>query len=311
MTFLQDLSKGLVLDGAMSTPLENTGINTKHSLWTAKALDSDPDKVFQVHLNYYKAGADVAITDSYQANLPAFIRSGYSEEEAVNFIKKSVILAKKARDQFEKESGTHKYVAASIGSYGAFLADGSEYRGDYHLTDEDYLNFHLPRLKAVLSERPDLIALETQPRLDEVKTLLLYLEKHYPSFPVYVSFTLKNASQISCGINIQEAVKEIADYPNLCAIGINCVKPNLIAPALQKISQVTSLPLVAYPNRGADYNPVIKKWEPLIEEPNFYELTKKWYKLGARLIGGCCTTTETEIAEIYRALSEIRKGEQK
>lgn len=135
-------------------------------------------KVYQAHMDCFEAGARLVITDTYQANVQAFEKEGYSETEATGFIKNAVKIAKKARDDFEKKTDQHNYVAVTIGPYGAYLADGNEYRGDYHLSCEEYLAFHLPRLKAVLTEKPDVLAIETQPRLDEPTALLNWLKQN-------------------------------------------------------------------------------------------------------------------------------------
>ncbi len=159
MNLITKAKDGIVLDGAMSDELERQGVQTNNKLWTATALTDELDKVYQAHWNYFEAGAELVITDTYQANVQAFIKAGYSQRQAQQFIRSAVKIAKKARDDFEKKSGKHNYVAGTVGSYGAYLADGNEYRGDYNLTEQEYLEFHLPRLRLILAEKPDLIAL--------------------------------------------------------------------------------------------------------------------------------------------------------
>lgn len=182
MKLLERLAQGpLVLDGSMSTPLEVAGAKTNSDLWTSQTLIDNPDLVYQVHLDYFKAGADLTITDTYQTNVDALVRHGLSEEEARNLIKRAVQLANQARDDYEKETGKHNYVAGSIGPYGAYLADGSEYRGDYDLTAIQLQNFHLPRLAAILATGVDCLALETQPKLTEVVAILALLKTPEPT----------------------------------------------------------------------------------------------------------------------------------
>lgn len=305
MSLIEQANKGIVLDGAMSDELERQGVDTNSELWTGIALVDQLDKVYQTHLNYFKAGAQLVITDTYQANVPAYEKAGYSAEQAVDFIKNGVKVAQKARDDFEKETGKHNYVAATIGSYGAYLADGNEYRGDYHLSKKEYLDFHLPRLKAVLSQKPDLIALETQPKLDEPLVILDWL-KEQTNIPVYVSFTLKDATNISDGTSLKEAVTNIDEYEQVFAIGINCVDPKIVSPALAEIKKCTAKPLVVYPNLGAVYDPTSKQWQEVEQKFDFSKLTKEWYDLGARLIGGCCTTGPAEIKQISQELDKLR-----
>lgn len=298
-------NKGLVLDGAMSDELERQGVDTNNPLWTATALVDQLNKVYRAHWDYFEAGADLVITDTYQANVQAYQKAGYSTKEAQTFIRNAVKIAKKARDDFEDATSKHNYVAGTIGSYGAYLADGNEYRGDYKLSDKEYLEFHLPRLKLILEEKPDLIAIETQPKLDEPITLLKWLDKNSPDIPVYVSFTLRNADHISDGTLISQAANAISQYKQVIGIGINCVKPDLVTSALRNFAQNCDLPLVVYPNLGATYDPKIKKWRKFNKKYDFTQLTDEWYKAGARLIGGCCTTGPKQIKEISNYFAQL------
>ena len=134
-------SKPLVIDGSMSTSLERLGCDTDNALWTAAALIKQPELVYQVHYEYFVAGARLAITDTYQANLAALKKAGLTEKQARQVIEKAVELAKQARDDYETETGAYGYVAGSLGPYGAYLANGSEYRGDYELTSAEYQEF--------------------------------------------------------------------------------------------------------------------------------------------------------------------------
>lgn len=131
----------VILDGAMATELERQGCDLNDSLWSATIIMENLELIKQVHTDYFAAGADCAITASYQATVVGFARRGLSEAEALNLIQTSVQIAVKARDEFwgkfENRSNRPKpIVAGSVGPYGAFLADGSEYRGDYTLTED-------------------------------------------------------------------------------------------------------------------------------------------------------------------------------
>lgn len=302
---------GLVLDGAMSDELEQQGFNVQSThLWTAGALITDIDKVYRAHYAYLRAGANVIITDTYQATVRGFCEAGYSEKQARQYIKKAVVIAKKARDDFAQKTGQHNYVAATIGSYGAYLDDGSEYTGAYNLNREEFLAFHLPRLKAVLAEKPDLVAIETQPRLDEVLILLDWLKENAPQMPVYVSFTLKkqeDPNYISDGTSIKEAVTQVNQFKQVFAIGINCIHPLAVSPALYNIRLYTKKPMVVYPNLGGIYNIQKGKWEPFKEKIDLPTLVKKWYGLGAKLIGGCCSTLPKQIKIISQTYQNLSK----
>lgn len=288
----------VVLDGAMSTPLERLGTDTNNDLWTAKALIDNEELVYEVHKMYFEAGADLIITDTYQANVQAFEKVGYSEKEARNLIKKAVKIAQKARDDYENRTGKHNYIAGTIGPYGAYLANGSEYRGDYELSVEEYQQFHLPRIEELVNAEVDILAIETQPKLDEVLAILELLKKKYPQQKVYVSYTLSDDDTISDGTPLPRAIHALEDYSQVIAVGINCVKLELVEPALKNMKEITDKHLIVYPNSSAVYDPKSKTWSQPKTSVTFEELIPNWYEAGARIIGGCCTTGPKEIKAV-------------
>lgn len=210
-----ELTKPLLIDGAMSTALEQLGVDTNNSLWTASVLANQPALVKKVHQEYFKAGARLAITDTYQANVPAFIRNGYSKQEAHSLIQRAVTLAKEARDEYQQETGIYNYVAGALGPYGAYLANGSEYTGDYHLSAIEYQQFHRPRITDILTVGVDVIAIETQPRLDEVLAELDLVKELAPDTLCYVSFSLKDSTHLPDGTPLAVAARTVAKYPNV------------------------------------------------------------------------------------------------
>ena len=299
MDFTEFLTKHtVVLDGAMSTPLERLGADTNNDLWTAKALIDNEELVYEVHKMYFEAGADLIITDTYQANVQAFEKVGYSEKEARNLIKKAVKIAQKARDDYENRTGKHNYIAGTIGPYGAYLANGSEYRGDYELSVEEYQQFHLPRIEELVNAGVDILAIETQPKLDEVLAILELLKEKYPQQKVYVSYTLSDDDTISDGTPLPRAIHALEDYSQVIAVGINCVKLELVEPALKNMKEITDKHLIVYPNSSAVYDPKSKTWSQPKTSVTFEELIPNWYEAGARIIGGCCTTGPKEIKAV-------------
>lgn len=288
----------VVLDGAMSTPLERLGADTNNDLWTAKALIDNEELVYEVHKMYFEAGADLIITDTYQANVQAFEKVGYSEKEARNLIKKAVKIAQKARDDYENKTGKHNYIAGTIGPYGAYLANGSEYRGDYELSTKEYQQFHLPRIEELATTGVDILAIETQPKLDEVLAILELLKEKYPQQKVYISYTLSDDDTISDGTPLPRAIHALEDYLQVIAVGINCVKLELVEPALKNMKEITDKHLIVYPNSSAVYDPKSKTWSQPKTSATFEELIPNWYEAGARIIGGCCTTGPKEIKTV-------------
>ena len=202
-------SGSVVIDGAMSTALEKAGCDLNDKLWSARVLIEEPDKIRQVHADYFEAGANVAITASYQATEAGFKERGIVSQKAYGLIAQSVTLAREARDVFlirhpEREPKT-LLIAGAVGPYGAYLANGAEYTGDYHLSDGQYRAFHQLRMKALAEAGADFFAVETQARLDEVRVILSMMEEL--DMTAWVTFTLKDSGHISDGTPIEEAAE--------------------------------------------------------------------------------------------------------
>ena len=94
----------VLLDGAMATELEARGCDLADSLWSAKVLLENPQLIRDVHLDYFRAGAQVAITASYQATPAGFAARGLDDAQSRALIGKSVELARKAREAYLAEN---------------------------------------------------------------------------------------------------------------------------------------------------------------------------------------------------------------
>ena len=294
----------VVLDGAMATELESRGADLNHALWSAKILKEDPKLIQSVHFDYLMAGADVITTASYQASFDGFTKQGYTKEDAIKLMKHSVVLAFEAReDAIKMKSFKQKpLVAASVGPYGASLADGSEYRGNYGVSIEDLKTFHRYRLKILVETGADLIACETIPCIDEAIALKeLFLE--FPSIQAWISFSCKDEMHLSSGELLSEAVALLNDSPQIIAVGINCTSPQFIE-SLIKIAAIASSKLIlVYPNKGEIYDPITKCWlSGTYQNSRFIDDAKKWHAAGAKIIGGCCRTTPEDIQTLQSLL---------
>ena len=289
----------IVLDGAFATELEARGFSVNDALWSAKALFERPDLVRDVHLDYLRAGADIITSASYQATVEGFMRRGFSAEEADALIQKSVQLAQEARDLYLAARGTDgnkPLVAASVGPYGAYLADGSEYRGDYGVDEGALTAFHAGRLAVLASAQPDLLACETLPCLMEARAIVRALREREIRIPAWFSFSCRDGAHISDGTPIAECVRCLDTVPEAAAIGLNCTAPQHAEALIGAIRKETDKPIVVYPNSGETYDAADKSWHGTAED--FGTMAQRWRGAGARLIGGCCRTTPREIAEI-------------
>ena len=196
----------LILDGGLSNVLEDLGYDLNHKLWTAHLLDKNPEAILQVHLQYLRAGAQCITTASYQASIRGLSEVGYSREEAEDFILKSVKIAEMAVERAQDEGLIHErpLIAASIGPYGAYMADGSEYSGNYNITDEALRSFHKERIEILDRSNADILACETIPSMQEAK-ILGDITKDCKK-PVWISFSCKDEQHINDGTEIMNCV---------------------------------------------------------------------------------------------------------
>jgi homocysteine S-methyltransferase len=287
----------VILDGGMSNVLEDRGHDLSDALWSARLLKDAPAEVAAVHRAYFRAGADVATTASYQASVGGFERSGLRREEAERLVRSSVRIARDVRDDLAGDGRT-RWVAASVGPYGAVLADGSEYRGRYDLGRTGLRDFHRPRLELLAAAEPDLLAMETIPDVDEAAVLVELLDEI--GVPAWLSYSVAGR-RTRAGQPLRDAFAVAASGRTVVGVGVNCCVPDDVLPALEVAASVTELPLVAYPNSGEAWDPVARRWSGR----STYDVAhaRHWVEARARYVGGCCRVGPTAIAELSSTLT--------
>jgi homocysteine S-methyltransferase len=290
----------VVLDGGLATELEKAGYDLDHPLWSARLLSERPEAIAAVHRAYLEAGADCITTASYQGTIEGFVRKGASPAEARRLLRGSVEIALHARGGFSSRQ-PRPLVAASVGPYGAFLADGSEYTGAYDLDLDGLLDFHRERMRLLLDPGPDLLACETVPSALEARALALLLAD-LPEARAWVSFSCRDGSLLRDGTSFVDAVRRVAAVPQVVAVGVNCTAPRFVEPLLRAAATVTDKPLVAYPNSGETYDARTKAWVGTSDPLDWGERARAWRAAGARLIGGCCRTGPDHIRAVRAAL---------
>jgi len=273
------------LDGGLSTALENNGNKLTTSLWTGELIRSAPSEITKAHLDFINAGSQIIITSSYQLSYLGCSKRGWSKSETDEALHTSTQLAKDAANK----SGKDVMVAASVGPYGAALADGSEYKGNYGVSKSLLKDFHARRLEVLISTSPDLLALETMPDTFEVEVLLELLSDC--PIPFWVSYSCKAGNQTNAGQSFADAVT-IAN--KAMAVGINCTSPELITELL--LSAKSDQPFVVYPNSGRTWDAVKKEWIGSKGVGFDQKLINEWSKAGAQYIGGCCGIGAAEIS---------------
>ena len=292
-----------IIDGGLSNVLEKQGCDLNHKLWTANLLEKNPDAIIQAHLDYIKSGAQCITTSSYQASIPGLIAIGYKRNTAKKLILKSIQLAEIAI-KAALDSGIVDFkplIAASVGPYGAYLADGSEYRGNYGVSDKTLRDFHLDRIRILDRSNADILACETIPSFQEARILsdiLFHVDK-----PVWISFSCKDEHHLNDGSKIKDCVSIFRNHPKVFAVGVNCTNPKYISGIIQCLkASGGGNKIIVYPNSGEVYNAKSKTWLGLSEPKYFVEMSKEWIKFGADIIGGCCRIGPEHIRRISNIL---------
>ncbi|KAL2935849.1 Homocysteine S-methyltransferase 2 [Bienertia sinuspersici] len=306
--FLEKSGGVAIVDGGLATELERYGADLNDPLWSAKCLVTSPHLVRQATIQGFKA-------------------KGLSEEESEALIKKSVEIACEARDLYYKKCDKkdiddskipkHRpiFIAASVGSYGAYLADGSEYSGDYgNAGTLDFLKeFHRRRVQILAESGADLIAFETTPNKIEAQAYAELLHEEDVKIPAWFTFNSKDGENVVSGDSMLECASVAEASDKVVAVGINCTPPRFIEGLILSIKKVTTKPIIVYPNSGETYDPVIKEWvqNTGVPDEDFVSYVKHWWKAGASIFGGCCRTTPKTISGIYNTLSErsVSSGE--
>lgn len=301
MTSATAVAAPTILDGGLATELEARGHDLSDRLWSARLLLDDPDAIEDVHLAYFRAGAQVATTASYQATVQGFAAAGLDRDAALGAIGSSVELARRARDRFAAEGGGQDLrVAGSVGPYGAMLADGSEYRGDYDPGEAALRDVHGPRIEALLDAGADILAIETIPTLREARVLVDLVAESGAT--AWLSYQCRDASTTAAGEPIEEAVAIAEAVPGIVAVGVNCTAPRHVHALLAAAGGATTKPLIAYPNAGDAWDARDRRWISADSTGGFDPTAvASWAAMGAALLGGCCGTGPADIAALAAA----------
>jgi homocysteine S-methyltransferase len=296
----------VILDGGLATELEARGADLADPLWSARVLLEDPDLIGHVHRDYLQAGADVIISATYQTSFSGLAARGMGHQAAAEVMRSAVRLARDVRDGYWLE-GRHQVnrlrplVAASIGPYGAALADGSEYVGDYDVGRSALVDFHAPRWDVLAKSGADLLACETIPSALEAEVLAERLAASDGAW-AWFSFSCRDDEHISDGTPLVEVASLLTETRGVAAIGVNCTAPRHVAGLVDRLRTATYLPIVAYPNSGEVYRAGEKRWTGAADAGDFGSAASRWHEGGAGIIGGCCRTTPDHVRAIRRAL---------
>ncbi len=282
----------LISDGGLATELEARGHDLSDDLWSARLLAEAPDEIVAVHEAFFRAGAHIATTASYQASFEGFAAQGIDRVEAERLMRRSVELARSARGA----ASAPAWVAASVGPYGAMLAQGEEYIGRYGLSVAELAAWHRPRLEVLAAADPDVLALETIPDSDEAEALVGLVGEQ--GIPAWLSYTVAG-DRTRAGQPLEEAFAVAADVPQIVAVGVNCCAPADVLGAVITARRVAGKPVIVYPNSGEVWDGANRVW---VGTPGMDTgLAAEWVAAGARIVGGCCRVRPDDIAAMAAA----------
>lgn len=294
-----------VLDGGMATELERRGFDLSGPLWSARVLDSAPEAILAVHLDYLRVGADCITTASYQVSARGYRELGRDPAEANRALRVALQLASQACDLYRKESPRRVWIAASLGPYGAALHNGAEYHGRYTISARELTGFHAERLAVLAQAGVASVAFETIPSLAEGEAILRALAA-FPSLNAWVSFTCRDSRHVAHGEPLRACAQTVAQSPQVAAIGINCTAPALVTQLIGEArgGAQDRKPVIVYPNSGETWDAATRTWRGSSATAHFGALARKWFAAGAQAVGGCCRTRPAHIAEVARVARE-------
>ena len=287
----------VLLDGGLATTLESHGNDLSSQLWSAAVLTQKPDEIIAAHRAFIDAGSEIITTASYQASYSGFAAAGLTHDETTKVLKSSVLLAREAA------VADGVLVAASVGPYGAILADGGEFRGNYGLSRKALISFHRERLKVLVGSGADLVAFETMPDLNEVEVLLDLMSDDHPDTPYWVAFSCRDEKNTNAGQSFAEAVRVVSASKKCIAVGVNCSSPHFVTSLLRSAGgNKAEKPFVVYPNAGRTWDAASRSWLDRGVERFSPSMIREWITNGAGLIGGCCGMGPASIAAMRRVI---------
>lgn len=287
----------LVLDGALGTLLPQE--SQSHPLWSTHTVLTSPSTIKSIHQSYIKNGAQLIQTSTYQTSEVGISNSEFSitYQEA---LQKSIDLAHKAKGEREDV-----WIVGSVGPYGAFLANGAEYTGDYNdITKEKLFGFHKERIEVLCKdERVDLIGLETMPNELELEVLIELMAAYDKDF--YLSLSVKDET-LADGTSVKKIIETISGAKRLLAIGVNCLSLPDSLKWLKWLKEANK-DLIVYPNSGEIYDGNTKQWAKNPEgSMSWKEYVLNLKAIGnVKIIGGCCRTTPDDINQISSLVKEL------
>ena len=287
----------LFFDGGTGTLLQEKGLKPGElpETWNVEHAED----VVSIHRQYFEAGSDIVLANTFGANALKYTDSKYKLEEIITHAIENV----KKASSLGVQDGRETYVALDVGPTGKLLKP----MGDLSF-DEAYDTF---KEMMMIGEKAgaDLIHIETMSDTYEVKAAVL-AAKENTSLPVFVTMIFDEKGKLLTGGNVP-AVVALLEGLHVDALGINCgLGPEQMLPILDEIMEYTSLPVIVKPNAGL---PKQRGGEVYydVEPEAFAGYMEEIVKRGAALIGGCCGTTPSHIEAMTDRLKKSSAFEER
>lgn len=285
----------LYFDGGTGTLLQEKGMQPGElpEVWNL----SHAAEMTDIHRQYFEAGSDIVLTNTFGANALKFHDAEYALEDvikaAVDNVKKGALAG--VRD------GREIYVALDIGPTGKLLKP----MGDLSFEDA----YEAFKEAAVYGEKAgaDLIHIETMSDTYEVKAAVL-AAKENTNLPVFATMIFDEKGKLLTGGDVPSVVA-LLEGLRVDALGINCgMGPKQMLPVLDEILEYASVPVIVKPNAGLPKQKDGAVYYDVLPE-EFAEIMQKIVKRGACVVGGCCGTTPEHIRELIRMTKDMRDME--
>jgi len=294
-----------VIDGGLASELEYRGARIDGPLWSAHVLEDEPEILLAVHRAYIEAGAECIATCSYQVSRMGYADVGLPPGRADAALLRSVELAGRAAAEYPDR---RVLIAGSLGPYGAALHNGGEYHGNYDCSFDDLVRFHRERIevfaRATGMQRPDLLAFETFPSLEEVRAVGDALAP-YPELQAWFSFSCRDEKHVSHGELVADCAELVATFPQTIAVGVNCVPPMWVPSLIAELRKGSGKGVIVYPNSGEGWDAAARRWMGVSDPGDFGAKALEWFAAGAQIVGGCCRTRPEHISEVAKAAMHV------
>ncbi|MEM9826703.1 MAG: methionine synthase [Planctomycetota bacterium] len=319
----------LLLDGAMGTMIQRLGLD-EAAVRGERFVDHDkdlknfsdilclthPDKITDIHRQYFAAGSDIVETNSFGASPIGMVEFGLPDELVDEINIAAVACARKAADEFtERTPDKPRFVAGSIGPTTMQLAistdvDDAAFR---QIVFHDLEKSYYAQVKSLCEAGVDILMPETAIDTLNLKACLFAIQRYFDQggrqVPVMVSGTFDQGGRtFVSGQSVEAFVTSLAHFPML-SIGMNCaLGPDVMRPHLEEMSHSTPLAVSCHPNAGLPNDMGQFDLGPKAMADIVGEFADNGW---VNILGGCCGTTPDHIRAFAERIENAKPKQEK